>query len=481
MKDILKASVKDIADSLSRGELSSVELTRGYIRQIEKTEPEINAFITVCAEQALREAALADKRRAEGRVKGILDGIPFAVKDNICVKGVAATCASRILEGFIPPYSATAAQRISEAGGVLLGKLNMDEFAMGTRSDTSAFGAVRNPLNPAKTAGGSSGGSAAAIAAREATFTLGSDTGGSARLPAAYCGAVAMKPTYGTVSRYGLIAFAPSLEQICPVTADVFSNAVVLETIMGNDPQDATSLERTDRFLKDISQGAQGLRIGVDTSAISSCDDDVKAAYESIVKTFAELGASIIPIKLPDTDASLAAYRIISCAEAYSNLARFDGARYGRRARDAESIDELFIKSRSEGFGKEVKNRILLGAYALGDGGREKYYLSASAYRQRLRASLDEILTACDAILTPTAVACAPNVNDTYAEEYREDRFCVMANLSGLPAVTFPYGRGKDGMSVGIQLMGAAFSEAKLYRIAYAAETAAEQKEGKNG
>ena len=476
MKDINKTSVRRLAEALAKKELSSVELTREYIKEI-SSDPQINSFISVCATSALYQAEQADKRRAEGRAIGALDGIPYAVKDNICTSGISTTCGSRYLQDFVPPYSATAVQRLEAAGCVMLGKTNMDEFAMGTRSDTSIYGAVKNPHDPCRTAGGSSGGSAAAVAAGQVAFALGSDTGGSARLPAAYCGGVAIKPTYGTVSRYGLVAFSSSLEQICPMTADVYSNALVLRQIMGADPYDATSTDRAPFDMVEIEGGVKGLRIGIDTAAVGLCHKSVQEVFFKTVERLRYLGAAVVPVSLPDTSCALAAYRIVSCAEAFSNLSRFDGIRYGRQAQGADSIDKLFVDSRSEGFGEQVKHRLLLGALALERNGGESYYQKATGMRRQIRLELDSILQDCDAILTPTATGVAPLSDNVTPDGYKEDIFCVMANLSSLPALTLNCGRNESGMPIGLQLMGQALSEAMLYRIGYALEQTEEREE----
>lgn len=478
MKPTVQMSVKELSQALSDKKISSEELVRQLLASIEEFDAQTGAFITLLADEALAKAKKIDGMRMAGEKPHALAGIPFGAKDNICTAGIKTTCASRMLSDYVPPYSATVIERLENRGCILLGKLNMDEFAMGSATDTSAFKITKNPLDTSRTPGGSSGGSAAAVAAGYVPFALGSDTGGSVRQPAAFCGTVGIKPTYGTVSRYGLVAFAPSLEQIAPISADVYSNAIILGAISGTDVRDATTKDTDVDFSREIGKDIKGLRIGLPVSCLDTVNEDVKQAIMKAAKIFESLGAQIIEIKLPDTESALAAYYIISSAEASSNLARFDGVRYGHRPSKFDSIDELFVKSRTEGFGDEVKRRIMLGTYALSREGREAYYKRALSVRRAVREKFDSILSRCDCILMPVSPSVAPKISEkkkTPLEIYQEDSLCVLANISGLPTLCLPCGTGEEGMPVGMQLMGKAFSEPLLYRIAFSFEKTAEK------
>ena len=473
MRRLTNESVCALSRMLIAREISSEELVRAFLERIAQKNGEIGAFITVCEQSAIKRAVEIDAMRARGEELGALAGIPFAVKDNICTRGVATTCGSRMLENFVPPYSATVIEKLESEGCILLGKLNMDEFAMGSATDTSIFGVCRNPLDTSRTAGGSSGGAAAAVAAGIVPFALGSDTGGSVRQPAAFCGVVGAKPTYGAVSRYGLVAFASSLDQIGPITADVRSNALVLDAIVGADKRDATSKERAYSLLDNVSTDICGLRIGFPRSELDGVSADVARAMLAAVDSLRTLGAQIVDITLPDTDALLAAYYIISSAEASSNLARFDGVRYGHRSERADTIDGLITKSRSEGFGDEVKRRIMLGTYALSRDARDTYYKRALLHRENLVLELEKTFAYCDAILMPTAPTVAHRLDrraKAPLDIYIEDKLCVIANMAGVPAISLPYGKGEGDMPVGVQLMCGAFGEPMLYRIAAALE-----------
>lgn len=464
MNDITRLPLDRISALLSDRSISSVELTKAYLENIENNK-HLNAFITVTAEEAVRTATEIDRRRMNGEPLSPLAGVPFAVKDNMCVNGIPTTCGSKMLSDFRPPYTATAVKRILSIGGVLLGKTNMDEFAMGSCSDTSYFGAVLNPLDTLRSPGGSSGGSAAAVAAGLAAYALGSDTGGSVRQPAAFCGVVGMKPTYGAVSRYGLVAFASSLDQIGVLSADIAGNAAVLDCIKGKDNMDVTSLDIDSSFLPD-SKHCGKLRIGI--AGLSNVSVGVKAAVLCAADILKQMGGEIKEVTLPDSDTLVSAYYIISAAEASSNLARYDGVRYGYRADDADNIDELFVKSRTEGFGDEVKRRIMLGTFCLSEGSKDKYYQKATAARERISKELDRIFEDCDVILSPVAPTTAPLVSEkspTPLEVYRQDAFTVAANLSGLPALSVPIPMGENEMPSAIQLTGARLSESLLYTV----------------
>lgn len=474
MKEVTSRSVYEHARALKKKEYSAVELTRAYLEAVSQQETEIHAYISTNAEYALGQAKAADKRIAAGEGTA-LTGIPAGIKDNMCTKGITTTCASKMLAEYVPPYDAHVIQRLQEAGYVLLGKLNMDEFAMGSTTENSAMGITRNPRDPSRVPGGSSGGSAAAVAAGEAAYTLGSDTGGSIRQPAAFCGVVGMKPTYGRVSRYGLVAFASSLDQIGPLTRDVRDNAMVLAAIAGHDRRDATSVDRpVEDYLAGLEDGIAGIRIGLPEEFFGDgISADVKEAVLAAADTLAGMGAQLVQVKMPSLDYALSAYYVISSAEASSNLARFDGVRYGYRAADFADMDELYQKSRSEGFGAEVKRRIMLGTFALSSGYYDAYYKKALQVRSLVRADFDSAFEKCDCILSPVAPTVAYKIGEKTSdplEMYLGDAYSVPVNIAGVPALSMPCGTGEGGMPVGMQLIGPAFSEAMLYRIGYAFE-----------
>ncbi len=451
-----------------------MELTQAYIDAIAQREAEIHAYISTDSENALKQAVEADKRIGAGEGTA-LTGIPAGIKDNMCTKGIRTTCASKMLADYVPPYDAHVIERLQDEGYVLLGKLNMDEFAMGSTTENSAMGVTKNPCDTTRVPGGSSGGSAAAVAACEAAYTLGSDTGGSIRQPAAFCGVVGMKPTYGRVSRYGLVAFASSLDQIGPLTRDVRDNALVLSAIAGHDKRDATSVEiGVDDYLAGLQSGVAGMRIGLPEEFFGDgIAPDVKEAVLAAADTLAAMGAELVQVKMPSLDHALSAYYVISSAEASSNLARFDGVRYGYRAADFADMDELYQKSRSEGFGSEVKRRIMLGTFALSSGYYDAYYKKALQVRSLVRADFDAAFEKCDCILSPVAPTVAYKIGEKTSdplEMYLGDAYSVPVNIAGVPALSLPCGTGEGGMPVGMQLIGPAFSEAMLYRVGYAFE-----------
>jgi len=475
MSDLLKMSLSDLGTALAAKRVSAAELTKAYVASIEKNEPRVGAYVSTDARLALDMAIAVDKRRAAGEALSPLAGIPMGVKDNICTKGVTTTCASRMLADYVPPYDAHVVERLKQAGFVMLGKLNMDEFAMGSTTENSAIKVTHNPLDLTRVPGGSSGGSAAAVAAFEAAYTLGSDTGGSIRQPAAFCGVVGMKPTYGTVSRYGLVAFASSLDQIGPLTRTVRDNALVLNAIAGHDKRDATSVDRAyGDFGAEIGKGVKGLVIGVPKEFFGEgISPDVKEAVLAAAARYEKLGARTVEVSMPAIDHALAAYYVISSAEASSNLARFDGVRYGYRTAEFEDIGELYKKSRSEGFGAEVKRRIMLGTFALSSGYYDAYYKKALQVRALVRADYDRVLEGCDVILSPVAPTVAYKLGEKSKnplEMYMGDAYSVPVNVAGIPALALPCGTGEGGMPVGLQLMGKPFSEALLYRVGAALE-----------
>lgn len=473
MQPIIEQSVWQLRQAMEQGALTARQITEAYLARIAEREPQIGAYIKVTGERALAQADAVDRARRAGEALPPLAGIPMGVKDNICTQGVETTCASKMLARFVPPYSATVMDRLDRA--VVLGKLNMDEFAMGSTTENSAFGPTRNPRNLARVPGGSSGGAAAAVAAREAAFTLGSDTGGSIRQPAAFCGVVGMKPTYGAVSRYGLIAFASSLDQIGPVTGDVRDNALVLSSLVGRDSRDATSLEHDwPDFTQGIDGGVRGMRIALPREYFSEgLDPDTAQAIRQAAAAYERLGAAVEEVSLPSLRHALPAYYVISSAEASSNLARFDGVRYGYRAPDARDIDALYLDSRSQGFGPEVQRRILLGSFVLSAGYYDAYYKKALQVRTLVRRDFDRVLGAHDCILAPvaptTAYALGEKADDP-VQMYLGDVYTVPVNIAGAPALSLPCGTDREGLPIGMQLIGRPFGEALLYRAGYAFE-----------
>lgn len=472
--EITTQSIGELHELLAQKKISARELTQSMLHRIERIEPEVKAFNHVTEELALTQASQVDEKIARGEALGLLEGIPMALKDNFCTEGIRTTCSSKILENFVPPYNGTVVEKLKDAGAILLGKLNMDEFAMGSSTENSRFFTTRNPWDLERVPGGSSGGSAAAVAADEAIFALGSDTGGSIRQPAAFCGVVGLKPTYGAVSRYGLIAYASSLDQIGPITKTVQDNALVLREIAGYDPKDSTSVSfEIPDYAEFFKQNIQGLRIGVPREYFAQgLDAGVKNVMDDALATLQELGAVVEECSLPHTEYAMPAYYLLATAEASSNLARYDGVRYGYRAEDAEDVLTLFKKTRSEGFGSEVKRRIMLGTYALSAGYYDAYYLKAQKVRTLIKQDFDQAFAKFDVLLSPTAPTPAFKVGEKSGDPltmYLSDVCTVPINLAGIPALSIPAGF-VDGMPVGMQFMGRPFSEGTLYRVAYAFE-----------
>ncbi len=469
---IIHMTLTALVGAIRRREISAVEAVQAHLDRIQAAEGKVKAFISMDGESALRRAAAMDARR---KLHQDFFGIPVALKDNICVAGGRTTCASRMLEDFVSPYSASAWEKLESSGCILLGKTNMDEFGMGSATENSAFHPTCNPHDLTRVPGGSSGGSAAAVAAGEVPLALGSDTGGSVRQPAAHCGVVGMKPTYGAVSRYGLVAFASSLEQIGPITRTVTDNALALEAIAGRDVRDGTSVAHPGGIRAQIGQDVNGLRIGLPRELLEEgLDPQVRQAVMNVVSTLETLGAYIVEVSLPSVRHALAAYYIISSAEASSNLARFDGVRYGRRAKTYADLDELYINSRSEGFGSEVKRRILLGTYALSEGYYDAFYKRALQVRTLVIRDFDQAFEKVDCILSPVTPTTAPKLGETAdpLSAYLGDVYTVPANIAGIPALSMPCGRDAKGLPIGVQLMGRAFSEPLLYRVGHALECA---------
>ncbi len=476
MKTLTQMTISMLRDGLKAGAFSSREVTQAYLDRIAAVEDRVGAYVTVCGEEALRQAEEADRRRRAGEDRSLL-GVPIALKDNLCTEGVRTTCASKMLANFVPSYSAFAWERLRDAGCVLLGKTNMDEFAMGSTTETSAFHLTHNPRALSRVPGGSSGGSAACVAAGEAPAALGSDTGGSIRQPAAFCGVVGMKPTYGAVSRYGLVAFASSLDQIGPVTRNVADNALLLDAIVGHDDRDATSARRDyEPMAAQIGDGVRGLTIGLPKEMLGDgLSTDVRRTVADCADALRALGAQVREVSIPPLPYALPAYYVISSAEASSNLARFDGVRYGYRTEHYEDLEEMYIRSRSEGFGAEVKRRILLGTFTLSAGYFDAYYKRAQQVRTLVTREMTEALTGCDALLGPVAPSVAWRLGEKQSsplEMYLSDIHTVPVNIAGIPALSLPGGADGEGLPVGVQLMGRPFSEPTLYRIGQALEDA---------
>lgn len=468
MIDITNRDLLSHSRALISEEYSSEELVRAYLSKIEAENKKLNAFITVCQDSAIDEARRSDARRAAGEPLSALDGIPIAIKDNICTENIRTTCASKMLSNYIPPYDATVISRLKSAGAIIIGKTNMDEFAMGSTGENSYFGTIRNPLDNTRSAGGSSGGSAAAVAARLVPAALGSDTGGSVRQPASFCGLIGIKPTYGRVSRYGLIAFAPSLEQIGILTRGIKDNAAILNTISGYDKRDSMSLNvSSEDFIPQTECSAKNLKFALPKELLSETIS--KSVREKILHTadlLSNAGAQISEISIPSLKYAAEAYYVISSAEASSNLARFDGVRYGERCENFSSLDELYKNSRSDGFGKEVKKRLMLGTFVLSAGYQDEYYKRAVKVRENIKSELAKAFELCDILLSPTAPTETYRLNiqrKSAADIYADDACTVAANLAGLPALSLPCGSDKNSMPVGIQLTGNILSEKQLY------------------
>jgi len=474
--EIFELTIHELHEKLKKKELTAVEAAKALLSRIESTDAAINAFITITEKEALESAAAADARIAAGEMN-LLTGIPLALKDIFLTSGVRTTCASKMLADFIPPYDSTAWKKLRESGAVLLGKLNQDEFAMGSSCEGSAFGATRNPWNTDCIPGGSSGGSAAAIAARQATATLGTDTGGSIRQPASHCGCVGLKPTYGRVSRYGVIAYASSLDQVGPLTRDVRDAAIMLGAIAGHDPLDSTSVDRpVPDYLESLLPDVKGMKIGLPKEYYQGgLDPDVKRSMESAIETYRGLGAEFIDISLPHTDYAVACYYLIATAEASSNLARYDGVRFGHRTADSSGLKEMYMKSRAEGFGTEVKRRIMLGTYALSSGYYDAYYLKAQKVRTLIMQDFLKAFAKVDVILTPVAPTPAFKIGEKTSDPlqmYLSDIFTIPVNLAGTCGISIPAGISGEGLPIGLQLIGRPFGEEAIIHAAFAFEQA---------
>ena len=474
--NITDLTVHELQEKLNNKELTSEEIVKAYIKNIEEKDVEVQAFLTKVEEDAINEAKDIDEKRKNGEIpENSLAGIPIGIKDNINVKGLKTTCASKMLENFISPYNATVVENLQAENLINLGKLNMDEFAMGSSTEHSAFKKTKNPWNLNKVPGGSSGGSAAAVAANILPWALGTDTGGSIRQPASFCGVVGMKPTYGLVSRYGVVAFASSLDQVGPITKDVTDAAILLNLIAGHDEKDSTSVNRPKKdYTKALKNDVKGMKIAVPKEFFAEgVNEDVKKNLENAIEIYKSLGAKVEEISLDVNKYSLATYYIIACAEASSNLGRFDGIRFGYRAKNANSLKEIYKNSRTEGFGKEVKRRIILGTYVLSSGYYDAYYKKAEKVRTLILEEFEKVFKKYDVILTPTSPTTAFNIGENIKDPltmYLADICTVPVNIAGLPGISIPCGVDKDGMPVGMQLIGNRFNEDAIINAAYTFE-----------
>ena len=476
--DFTSLTVDAALSAMDRGDFSSEELVKALAAEIEKRDEEIGAYVSVDAEYALEQARAADAARAAGEKSALL-GVPLGIKDLLNVSGQSCSCASKVLEGYRSPYDATAIARLRAAGAVFLGRMNMDEFAMGSSTENSAVKVTRNPADPERVPGGSSGGSAAAVAAGEALATLGTDTGGSIRQPASFCGCVGLKPTYGRVSRYGLTAFASSLDQIGPMTRSVRDAALLLGVMAGHDKMDSSTLDApVPDYTAELSGDLNGMRLGLPGEYfVDGVDSDVRELIEQAVERCRELGAEIVDISLPTTEYAIPVYYVIATAEASANLARFDGVRYGLRAQGATDPIDMYGKTREQGFGDEVKRRIILGTYVLSGGYYEAYYLKAQKVRTLIRNDFEKAFEKCDAILTPTAPTPAFRIGENIDDPlkmYLNDIFTVTANIAGIPGLSVPCGVSGAGLPVGLQILGPALSEGRILRVGHAFEKSQE-------
>ena len=472
MSDATAATAAGIARRVNAREVSAVDVAREHLDRIARLEPQIDAFLHVTAERALARARAVDEAIAAGKPAGRLAGVPVAIKDLLDLEGVPTTCGSRVLEGYRPPFTATVVERLEAAGAIVVGKTNMDEFAMGSSNENSAYKPTRNPWDLTRVPGGSSGGSAAAVAAGMAALSLGSDTGGSIRQPAALCGVVGLKPTYGRVSRYGLVAFASSLDQVGPFTRTVEDSALAAAVLFGRDERDATSADReVPDFPAALTGDAKGLRIGVPWSFLEKgVDAPVLASFREALTTLESAGAQVVDVQLPHAGHAIATYYIVATAEASSNLARYDGVRYGLRVDAGRDLRETYGRTRDRGFGPEVKRRIILGTFVLSSGYYDAYYRRAQKVRTLIRQDFERALGACDVVATPTTPSAAFRFGEKTADPlamYLADIFTVPANLAGIPGLSVPCGFG-DGLPVGLQLLGRAFDEAALFRAGHA-------------
>ena len=475
--DIASLTIDDVRAALQSGEITATALAEAHYAAVEANDSQIGAFLTLSKDRAMAKAAEIDRLAAKGQELPPLAGVPVGIKDVMTTRGLRTTAGSKILGDYVPPYDCTAVTRLEAAGAMVLGKLNCDEFAMGSSNENSAWHPVRNPRDLSRVPGGSSGGSAAAVAASMAVFTLGSDTGGSIRQPASFCGVVGLMPTYGRVSRYGLIAFASSLDRIGPLTKTVKDAATVMQVIAGRDPMDSTSADvPVPDYVAELEKPVRGVRIGVAQEYLGDgLDAEVKQAVEAAIQKLASLGCEIVPVSLPHTKYAIPTYYILATAEASSNLARYDGVRYGYRARDGKTLSEMYRCTRDQGFGPEVKRRIMLGTYALSAGYYDAYYLKAQKVRTLLAQEFEEAFKNVDAIVTPTSPTAAFKLGEKVDDPlsmYLADIFTVTADLAGIPGISIPCGETRDKLPIGLQVLGKHFDEAMILRLAHAYEQA---------
>lgn len=474
--DLMKYTAVELNEKIRAGEITAMDAVMAALHAIEQKESVYHCYVTVIEkEKVMARAQEVQKQIMEGRLTGPLAGVPVAIKDNMCTEGIRTTCSSHILEQFVPPYTAEAVKKLEEEGVIIIGKTNMDEFAMGSTTETSYYGPTKNPWNIAHVPGGSSGGSAAAVAAGECTIALGSDTGGSIRQPASYCGVVGMKPTYGTVSRYGLVAYGSSLDQIGPMAKDVRDCAVILDSIAGQDKKDSTSVKRKETvFSSALVKDVKGMKIGIPNDYFGEgLDDEVRTSVLAVAEVLKEQGAIIETFDLDLVKYAIPAYYVIACAEASSNLARFDGVKYGYRSMQYEDLHTMYKKSRSEGFGTEVKRRIMLGSFVLSSGYYDAYYLKALRTKALIKQEFDRAFAKYDLILGPAAPTTAPKLGESLKDPiqmYLGDIYTVSVNLAGLPAITVPCGKGRNNLPIGVQFIGNCFEEKTILRAAYTYE-----------
>ena len=476
-KDLMKLTAVELGKKIKDKEVTVVEATKACLERIKALDETYNCFVTVDEAGALAQAEAIQAKIDSGELTGPLAGVPVAIKDNMCINGMLTSCSSKILSNFVPTYTATAVEKLQEAGAVIIGKTNMDEFAMGSTTETSAYGVTKNPWNTEHVPGGSSGGSCAAVAAGEVPMALGSDTGGSIRQPSSFCGVTGMKPTYGTVSRYGLIAYGSSLDQIGPVAKDVTDCAALLQTVASYDAKDATSMKRDDYdFMSALKEDVSDLKIGIPNSCFGEgLDPQVKESILKAADVLKARGAEVEYFDLDLIDYAIPAYYVIASAEASSNLERFDGVKYGFRAKEYEGLHDMYKKSRSEGFGPEVKRRIMLGSFVLSSGYYDAYYLKALRTKALIKKEFDRAFEKYDMILSPAAPSTAPRLGESLSDPlqmYLGDIYTVSVNLAGLPGITVPCGMDDKGLPIGMQLIGDCFSEKKLFRAAYTYEQA---------
>ena len=476
--DILKCTAVELGRKIKDKELTAVEATQAVLDRIDSVENTVHAYVTVDREGALKKAAEIQKKIDDGELTGPLAGVPVAIKDNMCTEGMLTTCSSKILYNFVPTFTAEAVKNLEAAGAVIIGKTNMDEFAMGSTTETSTYGVTRNPWNPEHVPGGSSGGSCAAVAAGECFYALGSDTGGSIRQPSSFCGVTGIKPTYGTVSRYGLIAYGSSLDQIGPVAKDVTDCATILEIIASHDLKDSTSVERETNFTDALVDDVKGMRIGIPRDYLGEgLDPEVKEAILAAAKVLEAKGAVVEEFDLSLVEYAIPAYYVIASAEASSNLSRFDGVKYGYRSEEYEGLHNMYKKSRSEGFGPEVKRRIMLGSFVLSSGYYDAYYLKALRTKALIKKAFDDAFAKYDVILGPASPYTAPKLGESLSDPiqmYLGDIYTISVNLAGLPGMTVPCGMDSKGLPIGLQLIGDCFKENNIIRAGYAFEQSRE-------